>query len=109
MLLQRVLTAIPLAILAVWAIFYQPTEVLMYAFLLVSFIVGWEWAQLSGIKAPALRIATALILTAAVYASYKYILHSVWLHYLLMVTITWWCMVMYRMAIKLPAPATDKF
>lgn len=109
MLLQRILTAIPLAILAVWAILYQSTEVLMYAFLLVSFIAGWEWAQLAGIKSPVLRITLGVVLTLTVYLSYKYILHTVWLHYLLMVTVTWWCLVMYRMAVKLPAPASEKF
>lgn len=109
MLLQRILTAIPLAILAIWAILYQSTEVLMYAFLLVSFIAGWEWSQLAGIKMRTLRIATAVVITVSVYASWKYILHTVWLHYLLMATVTWWCIVMYRMAIKPPAPATDKF
>lgn len=81
----------------------------MYAFLLVSFIAGWEWAQLAGIKQRGLRIVMAAILAISVYVSYKYILHSVWLHYLLMVTVIWWCLVMYRMAIKPPAPASDRF
>lgn len=109
MLLQRILTAIPLAILAVWAILYQSTEVLMYAFLVVTLIAGWEWAQLAGIKARTWRIALAIVLTLTVYVSYLFILHTPWLHYMLIVTVTWWCMVMYRMAIKPPAPASDRF
>ncbi len=109
MLLQRILTAIPLAILSVWAILYQSTEVLMYAFLLVTFIAGWEWGQLAGIKARSLRIVLAIVLTVTVYLAYRYILHTPWLHYMLMVTVTWWCLVMYRMAVKPPAPASDKF
>ena len=36
MLKQRILTAIPLAVLAIWLIFFQTTDVLFYALLLVS-------------------------------------------------------------------------
>lgn len=109
MLLQRILTAIPLAILAIWVILYQSTEILMYVFLVISFVAGWEWAQLAGIKLRWQRITLAIVLVAVVYVSYKYILHTVWLRYLLMITVAWWCMVMYRMAIKAPAPASDRF
>jgi phosphatidate cytidylyltransferase len=109
MLLQRILTAIPLAILAIWVILYQSTEILMYGLLLVSFVAGWEWAQLAGIKLRSQRIALGIVLVAVVYLSYKYLLHTIWLRYLLMATVSWWCMVMYRMAVKPPAPASDKF
>ncbi|MDQ1363470.1 MAG: phosphatidate cytidylyltransferase [Pseudomonadota bacterium] len=109
MLLQRILTAIPLAILAVWAILHQPTEMLMYALLLVSFIAGWEWAQLAGIRAVPLRLANAAVITLLVYLAYHYILHTHWLHYLLLVTNIWWCLVMLRMAMKPPAPASEQF
>jgi phosphatidate cytidylyltransferase len=109
MLLQRVLTAIPLAILAVWAILYQSTNVLMIAFMVITFIAGWEWAQLSGIKVSVLRVVLALVLVLTVYLGYKYILHTIWLHYLLMATVSWWCLVMLRMSMKPPAAASDAF
>ena len=109
MLLQRVLTAIPLAILAVWAILYQSTDVLMVAFLVITFIAGWEWAQLCGIQARILRGVLAIALVITVYLGYKYIIHTNWLHYLLMATVSWWCLVMLRMSVKPPAPASDQF
>ena len=108
MLLQRVLTAIPLAILAVWAILYQSTNVLMIAFLVITLIAGWEWAQLAGIHARVWRAVLAVVLTLTVYIAYRYILHTVWLHYLLMLAVTWWCLVMLRMSAKPPAPASEK-
>ena len=109
MLLQRVLTAIPLAILAVWAILYQSTNVLMIAFLVITLIAGWEWAQLAGIHARVWRAVLAVVLTLTVYIAYRYILHTVWLHYLLMLAVTWWCLMMLRMSAKPPAPASEKF
>ena len=109
MLMHRILTAIPLAILVVWAILYQSTDVLMGAFLVITFIAGWEWAQLAGIKALALRVLLASVLVVTVYLGYKYILHTVWLHYLLILTVSWWCVVMLYMSSRSPKPASEAF
>ena len=48
MLLQRILTAVPLAIGVIWLILFQPTNVFIYLLLLVSLVAGLEWCKLSG-------------------------------------------------------------
>ncbi|MGB5396396.1 MAG: phosphatidate cytidylyltransferase [Gammaproteobacteria bacterium] len=59
MLWQRVLTAIPLAAFVVWMLLFQPTNVVIYLFLFVAFLAGFEWARLSGVQALALRVGIA--------------------------------------------------
>ena len=61
MLLQRVLTAIPLAIAVIWLILFQPTEIFIYLLLFISLIAAFEWARLSGIKSRTFNIVYALI------------------------------------------------
>ena len=61
MLLQRVLTAIPLAIAVIWLILFQPTEIFVYLLLFIALIAAYEWARLSGSKSRPFSIAYALI------------------------------------------------
>ncbi len=69
MLLQRVLTATPLAVLVIWGILTQPAEVVLYALLLVSLVGAWEWSRLSGIENAFARAAYAVLLVVIVYFS----------------------------------------
>ena len=64
MLMQRVLTAIPLAALVVWIILFQPTRIFDYLLTLITFIAAYEWARLSGVEAKLLRYVYALFIVA---------------------------------------------
>ena len=64
MLLQRILTAIPLAALVIWLILYQPTEVFIYLLVVVSLIAAFEWCKLSGYSILWVNLAYALLVTA---------------------------------------------
>lgn len=69
MLKQRIITAIVLVILSVWALFYSTDTVWKGVLLFVGFIAAWEWASFAQLKAPALRVIYALgIVVAANYA-----------------------------------------
>ena len=63
MLLHRVLTAIPLAIVVIWMLFYQPTDIFVYLLLLVGFISGYEWARLGGLTPVFAKGVFAIIVT----------------------------------------------
>lgn len=69
MLKQRILTAIVLVVLSVWALFYSTDSVWKGVLLFVGFIAAWEWSAFAQIKTPALRLIYALgVMVAANYA-----------------------------------------
>lgn len=107
MLWKRVITAIVLASLAIFFIFFQPTESFMYALLVVSFIAGWEWARLSGLLQVFFKVLYAGIITALVYLvwrllpEYPHLLEPV-----MLVAILWWCVVVYILVSRVPEKDT---
>ncbi|MBT6022211.1 MAG: phosphatidate cytidylyltransferase, partial [Candidatus Thioglobus sp.] len=56
MLLPRILTALILAPLFIWAIFSLPTDYFSYLLLLFVALGGWEFAQLIKIEKPLYRL-----------------------------------------------------
>jgi phosphatidate cytidylyltransferase len=108
MLWQRILTAVPLAILAIWVVLFKSTDVLFYVLLVITLVCGWEWALLSGIVKPALRAVIAVVLAILVYVSHTLISQD-WLQIIFIITAVWWALVIYRMSIKPPASASDQF
>lgn len=63
MLLQRVLTAIPLAILVIWIILFQPSDIFFWLLMVVLAVAGYEWAKLAGLQSTG-RLIYLLILCA---------------------------------------------
>ncbi|TNF37928.1 MAG: phosphatidate cytidylyltransferase [Gammaproteobacteria bacterium] len=109
MLWQRVLTALPLAILAVWFILTQSTHALFIALLLIILVSGWEWANLAGFSQATVRIIYALVLAVVVYATQMLITtHAVLFDTLLMAVLIWWCYVIYRMATRGPSAPSNE-
>jgi len=108
MLWKRVITAIVLALLAIFFIFFQPTESLMYALLLVSFIAGWEWARLAGLIQPFFKLLYSLIISSLVYLSwlllpdYPHLFEPV-----MLVSIAWWVIVVYILIMRVPEKDTQ--
>jgi len=65
MLKQRIITAIVLVVLSIWALFYSTPDVWKGCLLLVGFIAAWEWSGFADIKTPSLRLTYALGVTVA--------------------------------------------
>ena len=63
MLLQRVLTAIPLALAVIWLILFQPTEIFVYLLLFIAFVASFEWSRLSGSQSLILNLIYAIVVT----------------------------------------------
>jgi len=92
MLLPRILTALILAPLFIWAIFSLPTDYFSYLLLLFVALGGWEFAQLIKIEKPLYRLlVSAGIVGCAVVASE----HTQNLQIVLMVSVAWWGLNLY--------------
>ncbi|MCW9012827.1 MAG: phosphatidate cytidylyltransferase [Gammaproteobacteria bacterium] len=107
MLWQRVLTAIPLALLVGWLIFFQSSDVLFYAFLLVSVIAGWEWARLAGIENNLFRIVYGMVIGAVVFIVNQFMAHGDFFVWLMTGAIVWWFYITYKMTVISPQPVSQ--
>lgn len=105
MLLQRILTAIPLAAFVCWMIFFQPTPVFFYFVLFIVLISGYEWAKLSGVKNIILRCCFTILIVSLVWAIDQFASdYALWLVY---AAVPWWFGVTYYLKSAKPkAPAT---
>ena len=63
MLFQRVLTAIPLALVIIWIILFQPGKVFFWLTMAVTAVAAYEWARLAGLKTAG-RIIYLLLMCA---------------------------------------------
>lgn len=106
--MQRILTAIPLAALATWLIFFQSSDVLFYALLLAVLIAGWEWGRLSGLQHIAARGVYAIGIAAATFMADYLVRNTAQAFTVLMVlSVVWWVYVLYRMSTRPPAAPAE--
>ena len=89
MLLQRVLTALVLAPLAILIILLPPTAVFAAVVALAFLAALWEWTQLSGLKSRAGRIAL-LILAAGLFGLLWCARATALTPWLLAAGVAWW-------------------
>lgn len=109
MLLQRILTAVPLAILSIWFILTQSSDALFYALLVVVFIAGWEWAQLAGLNSVISRVLYALVVLGVTYLSYGLLdkEYLFWFKLLMAAAFFLWLFIIYRMSTRGPGSPSD--
>jgi len=109
MLLQRIMTAVPLGALAVWFVLTQSSEALFYAILFFIAVSAWEWSMLCGFNHVLMRIAYAAVVIGAIYLVYFLLVdHLLSINLLLLVAVVWWLLVIYRMTSKHPEEASNK-
>ncbi|WP_426688119.1 phosphatidate cytidylyltransferase [Rhodanobacter ginsengiterrae] len=89
MLLQRILTALVLAPLAILIILLPPTGIFGAIVALAFLAAWWEWAQLSGLKNGSARIAL-LVVAAAIFVLLWLAQGPVWTPWLLALGVAWW-------------------
>lgn len=63
MLKQRIITAIVLVVLSIWALFFSSDAVWKGVLLFVGFIAAWEWSAFAQLRTPSLRLIFALGVT----------------------------------------------
>lgn len=104
MLYQRILTAIPLAAFVFWMIFFQPSNVFFYFLLFIVLISGYEWAKLSGLNKPLLKVAFALCVTLFTWMVNQYLGdYVIWFIY---VAVLWWFSISYFLKFAKPKAAS---
>ena len=88
MLYQRILTAVPLAVLVAWIIFFQPSAVFFYFVLFIVLIAAYEWAKLSGVQNILLKTAFAIVMAITVWLIQQYAQnYRLWIIY---AAVLWW-------------------
>ncbi|MDO6426734.1 MULTISPECIES: phosphatidate cytidylyltransferase [Thalassotalea] len=100
MLLKRIITALALAPLAIWAIFYMSLEHFAYFIMVVMAIGAWEWGPLMGFKNNRRRLAFVVAtVTLISLLWYQIPLFALWqdpmvlnqhVSYLLWLAVVWW-------------------
>lgn len=109
MLLQRILTAVPLGILAVWFVLTQSSDSLFYALLFFIAISAWEWSMLCGFNHALMRIAYAVVVIFSIWLVNVLLSNQLLnINVLLLVTVMWWFLLIYRMSTQHPGQASDK-
>ncbi len=105
MLIQRILTAIPLAALVVWIILFQPTRSVDYLLTLVTFIAASEWAGLALVKSRLLRYLYAgLVLVIPWLFLLRFEHLAIWLVY---AAVIWWFSLTYYLKRACPRHAVS--
>lgn len=105
MLYQRILTAIPLAALVFWVIFFQPTSVFFYFALFIVLIAGYEWAKLSGISNTYTRGLFAIVITAIAWAIPQYAADFV--QWVIFISVLWWFSITFYLKFARPKAASS--
>jgi phosphatidate cytidylyltransferase len=72
MLMRRVLTAVPLALVVIWVILFQPTQTLMGLLYVVVLLASWEWSRLGGLGPVVARGVYALLLCMIPFLMLRY-------------------------------------
>jgi phosphatidate cytidylyltransferase len=109
MLLQRVLTAVPLGLLAIWFILTRSSESFFYALLVIIAISGWEWSRLCAYENPVIKVVYGSALVLLAYFIDKEIItgSAVLFNVVVMLSVLVWSIIIYRMSTKDPAAPSD--
>lgn len=105
MLLHRILTAIPLAIIVIWMVFYQPTSIFVYLLFLVGLISGYEWARLGGLVPVAAKAAYAIAVTLIAWVVINAFYQQAYL-FVVVATMVWFLIAFYMKSLSPKAAST---
>lgn len=104
MLLQRVITAIPLAVAVIWIILYQPSQVFFWLTLIITAVAAYEWARLAGLKTVG-QLAYLALLCVITWLIVNYA--GPLLRYYVYAGVVWWLLVSLYLFGKQPKPVSQ--
>ena len=99
MLLQRILTAIPLALVIIWIILFQPARVFFWLTMVMTALAAYEWARLAGLNRSG-QFVYVLILSAIPWAITSHAGQIV--DYYVYIAVIWWLSVSLYLFKKQP-------
>jgi phosphatidate cytidylyltransferase len=86
----RILTAVPLALALLWALFWPPVAVTVAIFAAIVALGAWEWARFGGLTAPASRLTYVFVVLALPGLYFAGLVSSEWQRTILIVALLWW-------------------
>lgn len=89
MLKYRVMTALVLLPLVIWAILQLGQQAFSLVLLVIMVLAAWEWSSLSAVRHQVARISFTITVAALLYLSQRYLAQAQ-LGQLLIVTSLWW-------------------
>lgn len=105
MLLQRILTAIPLAVGIIWIILFQPGQVFFWLTMVITALAAYEWAKLAGLGISG-QFVYLLFLCAISWLVINYA--SEYMIFYIYAAVAWWlgiCLYLFSKHPKAPATA----
>ena len=105
MLYQRILTAIPLAVIIIWIILFQPGQVFFWMTMVIAALAAYEWGKLSGLGTAG-RILYMLLLCAIPWGVANHAAHLA--QYYIYAGVVWWFAVILYLFRKQPRQASDE-
>jgi len=96
MLLQRVLTAIPLAIGIIWIILFQPGSVFFWLTMVIAALAAYEWAKLAGLSSVG-QIVYLLLICAIIWVVMHYA--GRYMRFYIYAGVVWWlamCLYLFK-------------
>ncbi|BFM51036.1 phosphatidate cytidylyltransferase [Marinomonas sp. THO17] len=99
MLLPRIFSAVVMAFLFLFAVFFLGAQAFSLSMAAVVVLAAWEWASLSGVKNQSLRVLFALLVAAFCYMTAR----ADWLTMSVMLSPLLWCLALYWV-IRYPTP-----
>lgn len=92
MLKQRIITALILAPLALWAILSLQNDTLSLILGIIFTLGAWEWSRLVGLECHLSRIGYSAVFPAIFYFLYPLLSEGTWAQFILTLAIVWWVM-----------------
>jgi phosphatidate cytidylyltransferase len=105
MLLQRILTAIPLALVIIWIILFKPAQVFFWLTMLITAVAAYEWAKLAGLNTAG-RFIYLLLMCAIPWLIMNHA--SLIVPYYVYIGVVWWLAVSLYLFKKIPQPASSE-
>jgi len=102
MLKQRIITALILAPLAIWAILGLSHELFRVLMMVLAAMAAWEWSRLAGWQRIPGRIAYVAALLAIILSLEWQLRHQLNVHAILLVALGWWLLSL-SMIVRYPA------
>ena len=103
MLLQRILTAVPLAIGIIWIILFQPSQVFFWLTMVIAAFAAYEWAKLAGLGKGG-QVAYLLLVCVILWLVTRYA--GQYMDLFVYAGAAWWFGVCLYLFSKKPAPAS---
>lgn len=105
MLLQRVLTAIPLAIGIIWIILFQPSHVFFWLTMVITAVAAYEWAKLAGLNTVG-QIIYLLLMCAIPWIVINYA--GQYMQFYIYAGVIWWLFISFYLFKAQPEKVSSK-